>query len=211
MVRPRHLMPLAALALLAGCGTPESTTNTANTTPPAPSNSAPPVANAPAPDGTVDLGGLAAKTPEGWTSETAMAPRVAQYAIPPAEGDKEGAQLIVFHFGQGQGGTPESNIQRWAGWFEEEPGKKVAAPKAEVSEVNGMKLHRVDLKGTYVAQKSIMDPSQGKFNEPNYRMVGAILEAPEGSYYFRFVGPEKTVAANVEKFDQYLKDLKPAS
>lgn len=198
MVRPRHLLPLAAFALLAGCGTPESATNTTNTTPPAPTS---PTASAPKlPD-----------APAGWASETAMAPRVAQYAIPPAEGDKEGAQLIVFHFGPGQGGDAQSNIQRWAGWFEEEPGKKIEVPKAEVSEVNGMKLHRVDLKGTYVAQKSIIDPGQGKFNEPNYRMVGAILESPQGSYFFRFVGPEKTVAANVEKFDEYLKQIKPAT
>ena len=210
MVRPRHLMPLAALTLLAGCGGPEATTNTTNTTPAAP-NGAPPTANAPAADGTVDLAGMAAKTPEGWTSEPATAPRIAQYSIPPAEGDKEGAQMIVFHFGQGQGGTVESNIQRWAGWFEKAPGEKVEAPKAEVSETNGMKLHRVELKGTYVAAKSVMDPSQGKYNEPDYRMVGAILEAPQGSYYFRFVGPEKTVTANEEKFEQYLKELKPAT
>ena len=39
--------------------------------------------------------------------------RVAQYKLPKAAGDSEDALLVVYYFGQGQGGSPQANIDRW--------------------------------------------------------------------------------------------------
>ena len=39
---------------------------------------------------------------------------------------------------------------------------------------------------------------------PGYRMLGAIVEGPQGSIFFKFTGPAKTVAANQAAFDKML-------
>jgi hypothetical protein len=39
--------------------------------------------------------------------------RVAQYKLPKAEGDTEDGSLVIYYFGQGQGGGTAANIERW--------------------------------------------------------------------------------------------------
>src|SRR6266545_2376931 len=54
------------------------------------------------------------KVPAGWTVETpTYEMRVAQYKLPKADGDSEDALLVVYYFGQGQGGSAQANIDRW--------------------------------------------------------------------------------------------------
>ena len=43
--------------------------------------------------------------------------RAASYTIPPAAGDSEGGECVVYYFGSGQGGGVEANIKRWIGQF----------------------------------------------------------------------------------------------
>src|SRR6266700_1953632 len=59
-------------------------------------------------------GELHYKVPEGWTAEKPTSGmRVAQYKLPKAAGDSEDALLVVYYFGQGQGGSAQANIDRW--------------------------------------------------------------------------------------------------
>ena len=44
---------------------------------------------------------------------------------------------------------------------------------------------------------------------PDYRMLGAIVEGPQGSIFIKFTGPAKTVAANRAAFDKMLESLGP--
>ena len=44
---------------------------------------------------------------------------------------------------------------------------------------------------------------------PGYRLLGAIVEGPQGSIFFKFTGPAKTVAANQAAFDKMLASLAP--
>jgi hypothetical protein len=41
----------------------------------------------------------------------------------------------------------------------------------------------------------------------NYRLLGAIIEAPSGSVFIKFVGPAKTMAAREADFEQMLNSL----
>jgi hypothetical protein len=121
--------------------------------------------------------------------------RVATYMIQPAEGDTEGAECAVFFFGNGQGGDLQSNINRWVGQFEN-PGK----PDQAKREVNGLSVTTVSVMGTYLAPGGPMMQSQGK--KANFRLLGAIVEAPEGMVFFKMTGPEKTIASAEKKFDE---------
>src|SRR4051812_45472638 len=54
--------------------------------------------------------------PAAWVTEpTTSNMRVAQYRLPRAEGDTADASLILYYFGQGQGGSAQANLDRWIG------------------------------------------------------------------------------------------------
>src|SRR5829696_9332784 len=56
------------------------------------------------------------RVPAGWVEEERTSSmRVAQYKLPKAPGDTEDASLVLYYFGQGQGGSTAANIERWIG------------------------------------------------------------------------------------------------
>ena len=122
--------------------------------------------------------------------------RKAQYAV----GD---AEVIVYHFGQDQGGTAEQNIERWKQQFTEGP-----AAVIEKKKYGKLDATVVDLKGTYTAP-DFMQPQQGKIEpKKNWRMIAAVLETKEGRYFVRLLGPEKTVEGARKDFEAFLSSAK---
>ncbi len=145
--------------------------------------------------------------PTGWTEEkTTSSMRVAQYKLPKVEGDSTDASLILYYFGQGQGGDVAANIERWVGQMKQsEEIDSKSKPKEESLTVNGLKVTTVDVSGTYTAETS---PGSGEFhNSPNYRLRAAVIETPKGSYYLKVVGPEKTVTRWSPSVDAFLKSV----
>jgi hypothetical protein len=55
------------------------------------------------------------------------------------------------------------------------------------------------VEGTYLNPGGGMMTSQGK--KPGYRLLGAIVEAPQGRVFFKMTGPAATVAAARAAFD----------
>jgi hypothetical protein len=49
--------------------------------------------------------------------------------------------------------------------------------------------------------------SPDKVMKPGYRMLGAIVEAPQGSVFFKFTAPEKVVVANEAAFKQMVQGI----
>ena len=141
--------------------------------------------------------------PAGWVEEERTSSmRVAQYRLPKAAGDTEDASVVLYYFGQRQGGSAAANIERWVAQMKQEGGD---SSKKEDLEVNGLKVTTVDVAGTYVAETA---PGSGTFlNTPGYRLRAAVVETPNGSYYVKLVGPEKTVAHWNESFLSYLKSF----
>jgi hypothetical protein len=43
--------------------------------------------------------------------------------------------------------------------------------------------------------------------KPGYRLIGAIVEAPEGMVFFKLTGPAKTVQAAKPAFDKMLQSI----
>lgn len=152
-------------------------------------------------------GELKYTVPIGWVVEHPTSNmRVAQYKLPKAAGDLEDGNLILYYFGQGQGGSTEANIDRWMNQMQQPDGKpSKEKAKSETMTVNGLKVTTVDVVGTYSAE---MSPGSGTFNSnANYRMRAAVIETPKGSYFAKLVGPEKTVAQWDQAFTDYLKSF----
>lgn len=151
-------------------------------------------------EGASNVAGIRWTVPPRWGEHPPRQMRVATYIIPPANGDTEGGECAVFFFGGGQGGDVEANINRWVGQFE-----NAGTPKRSTKTVDGMKVWTVEVAGTYLAPAGPMMQSQGKFE--NYRLLGAIIDAPEGSVFFKFTGPRKTVAATEAEFDELVASV----
>jgi hypothetical protein len=137
--------------------------------------------------------------PSRWESKPASGMRAATYLIPAASGDSEGAECAVF---KNIGGGVQANIDRWVGQFE----KTAGAPKQKQETINGFPVTTVDLTGTFKGGGPMMGQSSGP--KSNYRLLGAIVETPEGEVFFKLTGPAKTVAAAQSEFQSMLKSLK---
>jgi hypothetical protein len=147
-----------------------------------------------------DLGGITVKMPAGWKSVTpSSSMRKAQYVLPKVAGDAEDAELIVFNFGAGQGGGVEENLKRWQDQFEGAGKPKIARKK-----IAGINVTTMDISGTYKQQA--MGPFAGGevTKKPNFRMLAAIVEAPDSSYFFKLTGPAKTVAKWEKSFHEFV-------
>ncbi len=106
----------------------------------------------------------------------------------------------MFYFGEGQGGSVDMNVQRWVSQFE---GAKAPTPKKE--KVSGFDLTTLELEGTFTGGGGPMGP---KVTKPGFKLLGAIIEGPEGAIFFKLTGPAKTVEAARADFQKMLKGIK---
>jgi hypothetical protein len=147
--------------------------------------------------------GIAWTVPAGWETAAARQMRVATYRIHAIAGDPEDAECAVYFFGPGQGGSVEANLDRWSHQFTAPDGQSpVPSAKRENRVIAGMKVSTLAVSGTYLASGGMM--SQEQVKKPNFRMLGAIIEAPEGLVFLKLTGPLNTVAAAENDFNSLL-------
>ncbi len=144
-------------------------------------------------------GGLRWTVPARWQATSPRPMRVATYKIPAAPGVEDG-ECGVFYFGKGQGGSAEENLERWAGQFE-----PPAKPRKAVKIINRLRVHTIEIAGTYLSPGGPMMQSQGK--KPGWRLSGAIVEAPEGLVFFKCTGPAATIEKAREELEALLGSL----
>jgi hypothetical protein len=166
--------------------------------------SAPPVASGTAVAGVPGQAGpLSLEVPRDAVAETPASPmRLGQWKLPRAAGDGEDAQLLVFFFGAGQGGTPAVNLQRWCAQFTDEGGAAACQQSQPLtSAAHGLTVTRVAYRGRYKAMDMLTNQDVDK---PNQELLAAIVESPKGMYFIKLLGPEATVAAQHAFFEQRL-------
>ncbi|MBI3876697.1 MAG: hypothetical protein HY300_12230, partial [Verrucomicrobia bacterium] len=139
------------------------------------------------------------KRPAAWEwVEVNSTMRKAQLKIADAKSPAS-AEVIFYHFGPGNGGGTQANVDRWFSQFVE-PREKINA-KTEESTVGKTKVTYVQAEGTY---KSGM-PGGPTTPMPNYALVGAIVEGAEGSVFIRLTGPKELAKASVAEFKQMVE------
>ena len=153
------------------------------------------------------VAGLSWTPPAGWKSTGTTSMRAATYPVVAVQGDRDGAECVVYFFGLGQGGSIEDNIDRWEGQFKA-PGGKPALAKVTKITVHGLPVTTIDVSGEYsgMAGPTATAPAF----VPRYRLLGAIIENPGGNVFIKFTGPAKTMAANQAKFQQLLDSFEKA-
>ena len=147
------------------------------------------------------------QSPTGWVELTPSSRmRQAQYLLPRAEGDREDAELVVFHF-PGQGGSIQANMARWIGQMSRPDGSSATAD-AEISEkmVRGQKVTLLEVSGTY--QSGGMGPRGQGASKPGYRMLGAIIDTSQGPWFFKLTGPVQTVEKWSDSWTEFVDSLR---
>lgn len=137
--------------------------------------------------------------PEGWEwVATTSQMRKAQLKVPDAK-TKESAEVVFFHFGPGNAGGVQANVERWFKQFEE-PKEKSGAKSEEVT-VGKHKVTYVQAEGTY---RSGM-PGGPQTPMPNYALLGAIIEAEGGSVFIKMTGPKALTRSSTGAFKKMVE------
>jgi hypothetical protein len=145
--------------------------------------------------------GLQAPKPATWIEHPPSGlGRIANYTVPGRDGN-EAAHVVVYYFGQGQGGDVESNIERWQYQFRAEPDGTPQEPIVEQIEVGGMAITIVELAGAW------MKMGQSWYTEDQL-FIAAIVQVAEGSVFIRFTGQTATVEANRAAFTRMIDGLR---
>jgi hypothetical protein len=125
-----------------------------------------------------------------------------EFAVPAAKGDALDGRMTVM----AAGGGIDANVERWYGQFTQPDGGSTRdRAKVKKQKIGGEEVHIVDLSGTYKDQAGPMAPATER---PKYRMLAAIIPVKDaGTYYFKFYGPERTVAEQEKAFLSMIEGL----
>ena len=156
----------------------------------------------------VTLLGYQTKVPVGWTPRTPSSTmRLAEYVVPSKDGGV-GAEVIVYFFGKGQGGTVESNLTRWKGQFSTPDGSPVPETVTHDS-ATGFPITFAQYKGTYA--RGIGAGSPADQAKPGQELLAAVAETPRGTLFIQLFGPIANVDAEHGAFVAFVKGLEDAS
>jgi hypothetical protein len=137
--------------------------------------------------------------PARWqTVPNPNAMRLATYRVPKSGSDAEDAEMSVSR----AGGSALANADRWVGQFDE-AGQKTA--KRSERTAGGFKTTVVEVEGTFASGSMMGGPATPK---SGYALIGAIVETPGSSHFFKLTGPAATVKAARADVDALLSSLK---
>lgn len=145
------------------------------------------------------VAGVAWTAPQGMTSRAPNnSMRAAEYAVAGEAGE---AVMAVYYF-PGMGGSIEENVQRWVAQFAGADGQPPAGEHSRTLTVGGLTATRVDVSGRYNGMGGDGDDGQ--------RLLGLIVQGPNGPVFFKLVGPAATVTAAEANFDAFAQSIHPA-
>lgn len=141
------------------------------------------------------VGAFTFERPEGWGWISPSSPmRKAQLSVP-GEGTAA-ADVTFFHFGAGQGGSTQANIDRWIAQFQD------GYSDTKVESVGKTSVTFVSASGTYLSGM----PGTPSTPMPGYALRGAILASPGGDVYVKMTGPENVVKKAGDAFEKMIRD-----
>ena len=162
---------------------------------------------------TIADGGASLEAPATWKRVQPKSGMVeTEFAIPSEGKAADGGPLPPGRMTvMGAGGSVEANIERWCGQFSQPDGgstKDKSSTKA--LKVAGRDVTLVDIVGTY--KDSPGGPFAGgqAIDRPEYRMLAAIVEGPDGNYFLKFYGPAATVEKHADGFRKMIEGMVPA-
>lgn len=130
--------------------------------------------------------------------------RLAEYDVPRTDGTH--ADVVVYYFGEGQGGSADANIARWSSQFTGADGGPVT-PRVMTVEGTSFPTTVAEYEGAY-ARGIGMGPGSADA-EPGQGLVAAVVETPKGNLFLQLFGDRAAVAATREDFLDMVTSIRP--
>jgi hypothetical protein len=147
------------------------------------------LSHAAAPPATFKVSDFTFTRPSEWEWVPTTSPmRKAELKVPSTKRDAP-AEVVFFHFGPGDGGGTQANVDRWFRMFKE-PRDQIQA-HTESTKVGRHEVTYVRAQGTYLSGM----PGGPQTPRPDHGLFGAIIEAPGGNVFVRLTGPRELASA----------------
>jgi hypothetical protein len=142
------------------------------------------------------VGNFTFARPEGWEWVTPTSPmRRAQLSVPGKAGGAP-AEVTFFHFGAGQGGSVQANVDRWFKQFSD------GYTDAKTEQAGSTPITFVKAEGTFASGM----PGGPTTPLKDYAMRGAILESSSGDVYVKMTGPNEVVKGAVPALEKMVRE-----
>ncbi|MFN8574868.1 MAG: hypothetical protein U0132_22640 [Gemmatimonadaceae bacterium] len=148
--------------------------------------------------------GFTTSVPAGWTAKTPSSRmRLAEYDTPAVRDTV--ANVVVYFFGEGQGGSADANLKRWKGQFSNPDGSPVSEQVQHLTD-GPFPITVASYRGTYA--RGIGAGSSAADARPNQELVAAVVETPKGTLFFQLYGPFAAVDAQRDGYLAFVRGLK---
>ncbi len=145
--------------------------------------------------------------PTEWIEIAHSSPmRVAQFQLPRLDGDLEDAECVIYYFG-GEGGTVEANLERWTKqMLQPDDLRSTDVATTSSFEISGVQVTVLDVPGIFAAQ--VHPNSKMRYYKRGFRLKAAVVESPDGPFFFKLTGPDRTVTSWDSTFSTFLESIR---
>jgi hypothetical protein len=193
-IRPHRALRVVLLSALAGTALP-----LAHAAEPAKPAEAAKAAKGPESGKTQTVKNLGVKmtVPESWKSHATNSNfHLMQFSIPKMDGDKDDTVVSVWYFGLNGAAGIHENFQRWIDEFSPKDRKlKVTTGKCPAGD-----YLLLDISGTWDRDVPRKGGGSSIVRTTGREIAVAVTAAHAGDYFYRLMGTDQTVAANVDAF-----------
>jgi hypothetical protein len=145
----------------------------------------------------VRLNAITLTAPASWKrTKSSSSYYLAEFALPHADKDTTDGRLLI----SAGSGPVEENIDVFLGEFD----TARENPKQEQRDIAGIQVTFVDVSGAYTGHHSHAVPAAA---QPGYRMILAVIPIGDELHFVKAVGPEQTIAANVEAINTFVRSV----
>ena len=144
---------------------------------------------------------MTSEVPADWiASEPSSDMRLLQFTVP-AAGEAGAAELVVYYFGPGQGGSLEANVARWTSQFSSDDGPV----EPVITPLTGkVPATLVELTGSYARGVGVGPVGDAL---PNRTLLAGVVETPRGNLYPQLYGPADVVAKHKADFVRFITGI----
>jgi hypothetical protein len=114
------------------------------------------------------------------------------------------AEVVVYYFGKGQGGSIDANLERWHSQFSNPDGSPVQEKRTTLA--GAFPITVAEYRGTYA--RGVGTGSDADAARPNNMLIAVVAETPRGTLFFQCFGPIARVEAQREAYLQFAQGLK---
>lgn len=157
----------------------------------------------------VEIAGAIFVPDSKWEDLGSSGEMIAHYRYGPLEDETGQAEVTVFFFGD-KARDSEEIMDRWVDQISIADGRDArSTARVHSRQVGGMTAHVLSMDGIYTPPADGFDQDDSPVRD-YYRLVGVVVEAPQGDIYFKLTGPDYTGRVMINQFMNMIYRIKKA-